>query len=245
MNQDHDFSGKQKAQVTLASGRGEPKVINAFKDSQELAASSVTEFNLSQLAQHREQTHLQVAKAVEELERLRGHREELERERMRLEALEQRQNRFEQEQTGLRDSLAHHMELLRKMDIEASRRAELFAAVRRRFEEMLREVERLRDQTWDEARYDEELNRALAILEDIQREYNRAWSRVEAVTGEAAVSREFIAAQTISAGPSASAVSPARGFLDWLWIGLAVSLPLIMALIGLFAVSRWLWGGIF
>ncbi len=241
---DNEHSSTQKEVLragSLSSGVREEMKVSAFRDGHKLEAPGVTELNLSRMAKRREQTHTQVAQAAHELERLRGQRDELERERQRLETLEQRQVKYEQEQCGLRDGLTHRMELLRKMDLEASRRAELFAAVRRRYEEMLHEVDRVRDQQWSEERYDEELNRALAIMEDIQREYNRAWSRVEAVTSEAIATRSDSVAEPRVLGSPASFALPRR-LIEWIWVGAAFSLPLMVAMLALLALARWLWG---
>ncbi len=227
---------------SLASGVREDMKVSAFRDGHRLEAPGVTELNLSRMAQQREQTNQQAAQAAQELERLRGQREELERERQRLETLGKRQVKYEQDQNGLREGLTHRMELLRKMDLEASRRAELFAAVRCRYEEMLREVDQVRDQSWSQDRYEEDLNRALAIMEDIQREYSRAWSRVEAVSSEVIVQRPADVAGSMPVRVSEQRSGPRR-FREWLLAGAAFSLPLITVMVVLFVLARWLWAG--
>lgn len=224
-----------------AGAAGEETKLNAFRDAHKLAPSGVTELNLSDMAKRREQTQHQAAHAAREMERLRGQRDELERERRRLETLEQRQVKYEQEHQGLREGLTHRMELLRKMDLQASRRAELFAVVRRRYEEMLQEVDRLCDQEWPEDRYQKELNRALAIMEDIEREYHRAWSRVEAVTHESGATRTVNPSGTPEPRAPALPWFPRR-FREWLWVGTALSLPFILAMLVLVSLARWLWG---
>lgn len=246
MNNDHspDRSAefRRSQSVPLAAGRRDVPVISAFKDGQEPTSSSVTELDLfSPMAERRERTHAQMARMMEELERLRGQRDDLDREKQRLEIMEQRQVKYERECRDLRDGLTHRVERLRKMDMEASRRAELFAAVRHRFEEMLREVDQLREPQWAEERYDEELNRALAILEDVEREYHRAWSRVEAVANEPSVAG---VASPLPAGMprSASVASLPQGFAEWFRVGMAVSLPLAVIFVALFVAARWLWG---
>ncbi len=247
MNRTHDYdkqpAGHDRLQAaSLTADRQEGSAINVFKDGQNLQAPSVTELNLSHMAQRRGQTHAQVAQAAEELERLHGKREELERERQRLEKLEKRQVKYEKEQGSLHEGLTYRMELLQKMDLEASRRAELFAAVRRRYEEMLREVEQLHENQWTEERYDEELNRSLALLEDIQREYHRAWSRVEAVTNKAAVEEHAALPldSAVTAVPGPRDFAARRDFIEWVVVGAAFSLPLILVVALLFLLTLWL-----
>ncbi len=241
MNESSSSHEERLSTGSLSSGNRDETRLSAFKDGYKLKPPGVTELNLSQMAKRREQTQTQAAQAAQELERLRGQREELERERQRLETLEQRQVKYEQEHQNLREGLTQRMELLRKMDLQASRRAELFAVVRRRYEEMLQEVERIRDQSWPDERYDEELNRALAIMEDIEREYNRAWSRVEAVAQDAVASPPATAGEPSAMHSPAPALIPRR-FSEWVWVGMAFSLPLIVAMLALLALARWLWG---
>jgi chromosome segregation ATPase len=181
------------------------------------------------LASERERTVERSANASEELERLRLRQDELEQEKAKLQELTRKQESYETSKRELSEGLNSSIVWMEKQQIQADRLSELLGSTRQRCNSMLNEIHTLQEESWEPESFGEDLSRALALLDNIRMEYNKALAKVEAEgvsrnepTHHARGSRHL------------PATMASRGFLFWLKAGLAFSLPLIIVLLALF-----------
>lgn len=200
-------------------------------DSGELPQKPVSDFNLTRMARHRKEVDVQTAIAAQELERLKKRQEELEQERRELEELRRRQDEFERGKRELVEQLKRTLVTLERREIDAQRMVELLSAARVRFKELLAVVEALQEEGWPEDRIRDELAKSLGVIEQARLEFQKTMAKIEAAKPESAV-----------AGIPSPVVYEDRGgdfsFGHWFKIGLAVSLPVTIAII---AVGLFFW----
>jgi len=191
----------------------------------------------SRLARQREKLTGEVASAAQEIERLRLRQEELEQEKARLAELNARQDRYTTGKRALLDDLNQALLVMKKDQMRAERLVELLTVTRARCQEMLDELHALDEERWSESAFDEELALALALVEKSRMEYGRAMAKVEAELPAAE------AKATRARGPRAGRSLAEKGVGFWFKIGLAFSLPFILALAALLAVYIYSLGG--
>lgn len=215
-------------------GEGRDKKAMSSDDA---LAGRASDLNLTGMRRHQKDVTQQATQAVQELEMLKQRQEQLERERKELEQAQRQHDTFTRGKKELSAYLRKSLTSLDRDQVETQRYLEVITAARGRFREMLEEIDKLDEDGWDTERVSDELVRGLTVLEDSRGEYNRTMARLEAMK-----SRE---SDTLGGGGEASASydlgpfegrSEARGFVDWLKIGAAVTLPLIVALAVLLAV---------
>ncbi len=195
----------------------------------------VEDLNLTPLTQRKEQLNSQVAGKLDELERLRSRQEALEREKHSLEQLRSSQERYETGKREMIDRLEQSLVSLERDEVLVNQRLELLAETEKRFKELLAAVRGFKEEQWPEesAGYHEELAKALAVMDNARKEYNKALARVDVlreVRNGGAEGKPLLYAEMTGRS------SRERGFVDWLKIGLAVSLPVVLALAALIAV---------
>ena len=213
------------------SGRREPEAQAEPGSGFEI--EPLSENSLGRLARQKEETSAQMAGAVKEIEQLRHRQETLEKERGELEELRRRQEQYERDKRDMVQKLGRSVVLLEKEERQAARMVELLSAMRDKFGETLEEINGIDEQGWSDEQFDEELNRALAIVEDARQTYRQALAKIDAAdwrkgSGNKAEGEIFEEAEE-QAGVE-------RGFGFWFKAGLAASLPLILVLAVLFAL---------
>ncbi|MGD9781110.1 MAG: hypothetical protein AB7V14_03050 [Kiritimatiellia bacterium] len=217
---------------------GAPRDGN-IPSSRDLPNRSVSDLTLTHLARHKQEVSDQMVDKAQELDRLRARQEELEKERRLLEEMRQKQESFDAGRREIKERLNESLVRMQKDQVNAERLSQLLDETRRAFRARLDEVAALNEEDWDEDHLLEELNQALALLEDVRADYNQALAKIEAVRPQA-----------VSASPSKPLafeddlrIEPAggRGFGDWLRAGLAFTLPLMLALLVLALV----WMGLY
>jgi hypothetical protein len=193
------------------------------------ARPTVAAQGAQRLVAERERTVERAANASEELERLRMRQDELEQEKTKIQELGRKQECYESGKRELSEGLSSSIVWMEKQQIQASRLSELLATTRQRCQEMLDEIHALQEESWNPEAFGEDLSRALALIDTVRLDYNKAMAKVEAegVTREGAPS-------TAALRPGAGVGMAGRGFLFWFKAGFAFSLPLILVMLALF-----------
>lgn len=202
--------------------------------SREVPSRPISDLPLTNMARHKQEVDERMVDKAKELERLRSRQAELERERRTLEELRAQQERFE---TLRRDSKKTLSESLVRLDQErqqADRLIEQLEETRRLFQSRLEEVEGIDEQSWEDERLPDELNRAVVLLESIQDEYRKAIAKLAATRPETAPVPGGRSAPAYPAMRGTPALPPGTGLPSglrgWLLAGAAFTAPLIAAL---------------
>ncbi|MDZ4199753.1 MAG: hypothetical protein U1E27_10785 [Kiritimatiellia bacterium] len=192
----------------------------------------VSDLNMTLMARHRQRVDHEASRAMEEIERLRRQQEDLEREKRELEDARRKQSDYEQGKRALLDGLNQSLVTIERNEIKTQQMAEMLSSIRRRFRDMLQEISSLDEESWPEDQVREELGKALVRVDDARIEYNKAMARIEAVLKPSA---EESGTPILFDAPS-TRNSEEKTFTDWLKIGVAVTLPLLILLGLLFLV---------
>src|SRR6266513_2669230 len=174
----------------------------------------------------------QVQKAQEQLLQLKRQQEQIEKQKRDLEELSRRQNELEQGRGEMTDKLTRALVVLEREAYNAQSRLEQIRVARESFAQHLELVEAIDPRNWNPSDLHKELSRALSTVDDARTEYNDHRSRLQAAgaNGEASLP---------GSAPGAYENSAGRSFSEWLQIGLALSLPLI--LFGAIAIAVFAW----
>ena len=209
---------------------GAPRDGN-IPSSRDLPNRPVSDLTLTHLARHKQEVTDQMVDKAQELDRLRARQEELEKERRLLEEMRQKQESFDAGRRELKERLGESLVRMQKDQLNAERLSQLLDETRRAFRARLDEVAALNEEDWDEAHLLEELNQALALLEDVRADYNKALAKIEAVHPQAASAAA--AKPLVFAGASGIETGGGRGFGYWFRAGLAFTLPMMLVLAAL------------
>jgi DNA repair exonuclease SbcCD ATPase subunit len=170
----------------------------------------------------------QVQKAQEQLLQLKRQQEQIEKQKRELEELSRRQEELEHGRAEMTDKLTRALVVLEREAYNAQNRLEQVRAARESFAQHLELIEAIDPRSWNPADLHKELSRALSTVDDARTEYSDQRSRLqaaEAATGEASLPDATTDTYQSSNG---------RSFFQWLQIGFALTLPLIIfAAIGL------------
>lgn len=202
---------------------------------------SVSDFTLTRMTKHKQELDLKVAGATEELETLRQRQEDLDRQRKDLEDLRKKQDDYAHGKREMTDRLTQSLVTIEKEEIAANRLAELLSATRKRFKAMLGDLQAIDEETWSEDVFRTELNKASTLVDDVRLEYNKSVAKIDAVSN---------ATPAAGGAPGAHPAvifeegrhhdeAPEKNFAYWLKVGLAVTLPLIIALLALMGIIIW------
>jgi hypothetical protein len=206
----------------------------AGMDEQETQESSVT-----RMARQKEQLTNQVADTAEEIERLRMRQDELEHEKTSLEELNRKQDEYERSKKDIVENLSRNLILMEKDEVLATRMVELLSASRARFKDMLAEIHDIKEERWGTGCFEEELDKALALIESARMEYSKAIAKVDAESWQKGSGQAQLA--TLEDAGRGSLLS--KGFFFWFKIGIAFTLPTLIVGLLLFAgyiLSRFL-----
>jgi chromosome segregation ATPase len=175
----------------------------------------------------------QVQKAQEQLLQLKRQQEQIEKQKRELEELSRRQEELENGRTEMIDKLTRALVVLEREAYSAQNRLEQIRAARESLAQHLELVEAIDPRTWSPSDLHKELSRALSTVDDARTEYSEQRSRLQAADthgGEASLP---------DATPNAYESGNGRSFLQWLEIGVALSLPLII--FGAVALALFFW----
>ena len=229
---DDDLGRQREAARRLKLGDDPITTLNDMS-SDDVPIRPVSDLSLTRMAKHKQDVDENVVQAAQELDRLRKRQEALEREKRELEDIRRKQEEYERGKRDIIERIAQSLMTMEKDELQAERMAELLAATRKHFKEMLGEVEQLNEAIWPEERFGEELTKALTLVEDVRMEYNKALSRIEAAGGAEL--------RALPSGPMIGEQARVRyeeerPFTYWLKVGSAVTLPLIAVIIVLVVI---------
>jgi hypothetical protein len=222
---DDDLGQRRSAIRTTSMGQG-TDIVAPKHD--EVPVRPISDLNLTRMARHREEVNAQVAGAKLEIEKLRRKQSDLEREKQTLEDLSDKQDRYERGKQEMIDRLAESLVSLEKLADRASRQVEVYSGTRKRFGDMLAELQGLSDAGWTDENLREELNKAVVLIDNLRQEFVKSQASVEAAGGPPTLFDEERLRAV--AGPTVAEEAP-RAFGSWMKIGLAVSLPLMVLLL--------------
>jgi len=164
----------------------------------------------------------QVQKAQEQLLQLKRQQEQIEKQKRELEELSRRQEELEHGRAEMTDKLTRALVVLEREGYNAQNRLEQVRLARESFAQHLELIEAIDPRSWNPADLHKELSRALSTVDDARTEYSDQRSRLQAA--EAATAEATLPEATTDAYQS----NDGRSFFQWLQIGLALTLPLII-----------------
>ncbi len=176
----------------------------------------------------------QVQKAQEQLLLLRRQQEQIEKQKRELEELSRRQEELERGRTEMTDKLTRSLVVLEREAYETQKKLEQLRATRESFGQHLEILEGIDPKGWNPADLHRELSRALSTVDDARAEFSQQRSRLQAIATQDAedVSLPEAAPEVVRGGGE-------RSFGQWVLIGFALSLPLIM--VGLISLLIFWW----
>jgi septal ring factor EnvC (AmiA/AmiB activator) len=176
----------------------------------------------------------QVQKAQEQLFLLKKQQEQIEKQKRELEELSRRQEELERGRAEMGDKLTRSLVVLEREAYDSQKKLEQIRATRESFEQHLALLESIDPKSWNPAELHKELSRALSTVDDARAEFSQQRSRLTASAGD-----ETGEVALPEAAPDVAGIGGANGFMQWMQIGLALTLPLIV--FGFFALVIFLW----
>jgi DNA repair exonuclease SbcCD ATPase subunit len=175
----------------------------------------------------------QVQKAQEQLLQLKRQQEQIEKQKRELEELSRRQEELDRGRAEMTDKLTRSLVVLEREAYDSQKRLEQLRATRESFAQHLGLIEAIDPKSWNSADLHKELSRALSTVDSARAEYSQQRSRLQA-TGDS------VGDETLpEAAPDLSELNGGRPFSEWMRIGFAFSLPLII--FGLIALCLFFW----
>lgn len=179
-----------------------------------------------------------VKAAQEQLLQLRMQQEEIERQKEHLETLRVKQERFVAGKRNLLEKLSRSASSVERDLYDAQKRAEELSLTQDDFKRHLEILKSLHPEKWHRSQVDEELDQALAAIEDAEADYSKGMRRLETLRAaeSPASSNAFGHAAghgEVGSGMQAliSSASPNGELAIWLRRGFAFTLPLMGALL--------------
>ena len=176
----------------------------------------------------------QVQKAQEQLLQLKRQQEQIEKQKRELEELSRRQEELERGRTEMSDKLTRSLVVLEREAYDTQKRLEQIRAMRESFGQHLELIEGIDPKTWNPTDLHKELSRALSAVDDARAEYAQQRSRLQAANEKAGDPDLPEAIPDV-----ADLIHGGRSFGQWIQIGLAFSLPLII--FGFIALVFFFW----
>ncbi len=163
----------------------------------------------------------QVQKAQEQLLQLKRQQEQIEKQKRELEELSRRQEELERGRSEMTDKLTRSLVVLEREAYDSQKKLEQIRATRESFEQHLALLESIDPKSWNPTDLHKELSRSLSAVDDARAEFSQQRSRLSATGDESTEVALPEAAPDVSLGN-------ANGFMQWMQIGFAVTLPLIV-----------------
>ncbi|HSH38650.1 MAG TPA: hypothetical protein VK993_07685 [Chthoniobacterales bacterium] len=176
----------------------------------------------------------QVQKAQEQLFLLKKQQEQIEKQKRELEELSRRQEELERGRIEMTDKLTRSLVVLEREAYDSQKKLEQIRATRESFEQHLVLLESIDPKRWNPTDLHKELSRALSTVDDARAEFSQQRSRLTASTSE-----DGSEVALPEAAPEVGGMGSGNSFVQWLQIGFALTLPLI--LFGFIALVLFLW----
>jgi cell division protein FtsB len=175
----------------------------------------------------------QVQKAQEQLLQLRRQADQIEKQKRELEELSRRQEELERGRAEMTDKLSRSLVILEREGYDSQKKLEQIRATHESFTQHLQLLEGIDPKSWNSAELPKELSRALSTVDDARTEFSQQRSRLDAGNGETTdIDLPDVASGSMGLGGG-------RSFMQWMQIGLAVTLPLII--FGIVALLVFFW----
>jgi chromosome segregation ATPase len=175
----------------------------------------------------------QVQKAQEALIHLKRQQDQIEKQKRELEELSRRQEELERGRAEMGDKLTRSLVILEREAYDTQKKLEQLRATRESFGQHLELIEAIDPKSWNPAELHKELSRALSTVDDARTEFSQQRSRLQANDeADGDVGLPEVAGGT-------SELNGGRSFTQWMQIGLAVTLPLII--FGFIALILFVW----
>jgi chromosome segregation ATPase len=174
----------------------------------------------------------QVQKAQEQLLQLRRQADLIEKQKRELEELSRRQEELERGRAEMTDKLSRSLVILEREGYDSQKKLEQIRATHESFTQHLQLLESIDPKGWNAGELPKELSRALSTVDDARTEFSQQRSRLEASGGQSS---------EIELPEVASGIAGLGGksFAQWMQIGFAVTLPLII--FGIIALLIFFW----
>ena len=174
----------------------------------------------------------QVQKAQEQLQQLRRQADQIEKQKRELEELSRRQEELERGRAEMTDKLSRSLVILEREGYDSQKKLEQIRATHESFTQHLQLLESIDPKGWNPAELPKELSRALSTVDDARTEFSQQRSRLEA--GSESTEMDLPDVTSGSTG-----LAGGRSFVQWMQIGFAVTLPLII--FGVVALLVFFW----
>jgi hypothetical protein len=165
----------------------------------------------------------QVQKAQEQLLQLKRQSEQIEKQKRELEELSRRQEELERGRAEMTDKLSRSLVILEREGYDSQKKLEQIRTTHESFTQHLALLEAIEPKSWNPAELPKELSRALSTVDDARTEFSQQRSRLEA--GNSDQSADLDLPETSS---GLSGIGGGKTFAQWVGIGFAVTLPLII-----------------
>jgi predicted RNase H-like nuclease (RuvC/YqgF family) len=177
----------------------------------------------------REELESRVNETQQRLQDLRRMQEELERERVALEEARRRRVECQTGREEMLQNLTRGIGLLEELELAARRDAEQLSRGLEALREALAKVQAIREDGWTQEDYSVELTRALTTLENARMEWNSAQLKWPVLSCGASGADGEVEPQPPKSWDQ-------RGFLELCRLGLALTWPMALVLLGALGV---------
>ncbi len=176
----------------------------------------------------------QVQRAQEALLSLKRQQDQIEKQKRELEELSRRQEELEKGRSEMSDKLTRSLVILEREAYDTQKKLEHLRATRESFGQHLEMIEAIDPKSWNPAELHKELSRSLSTVEDARTEFSQQRSRLQAADeADGEVSLPDAARDVVDLN------NGGRPFFQWVQIGFAVTLPLII--FGCVALVLFMW----
>jgi chromosome segregation ATPase len=176
----------------------------------------------------------QVQKAQEQLLQLKRQSEQIEKQKRELEELSRRQEELERGRAEMTDNLSRSLVILEREGYDSQKKLEQIRATHESFTQHLQLLEGIEPKTWNPSDLPKELSRALSTVDDARTEFSQQRSRLEAGNMDQSTDLDLPEATS-----GLSGLAGGKSFAQWVQIGFAVTLPLMI--FGMIALLIFLW----
>ncbi len=173
----------------------------------------------------------QVQKAQDQLLQLKRQQDQIEKQKRELEELSRKQEELEHGRAEITDKLTRSLVILEREAYDAQKRLEQVRAMRESFGQHLELIEAIDPKSWNPADLHKELSRALSTVEGARVEFGQQRSRLQA-TGDGDSDEALPQIEPVFSRSG-------RSLMQWIKIGFAFSLPLIV--FGFIALFIFFW----
>jgi hypothetical protein len=165
--------------------------------------------------------------------------EEIERQKLHLETLRVKQERFVSGKRDLLEKITRSAGSVERDLYDAQKRVEELSVTYDDFRRHLDILKSLQPEKWHRSQVDEELDQALAAIEDAEADYSKGLRRLESfrvvesnpIAASVTHAAGHVESERRSESTSSAEISPTEELIIWLRRGFAFTLPLIGAML--------------